>query len=68
MNLQCPVCGGELFYLQEHGSFVSFRIGPEGHAVDIRATKELVDLTPETVVHCLTCVWHGAVLELLAGA
>lgn len=68
MFLRCPLCGSELYYLEGHGAFVSFRIDLAGRAAEMRPKDAGVVLSPETMVHCLACAWCGQVEELQAGA
>jgi len=68
MFLRCPLCGSELYYLEGHSSFVSFRIDLAGCAAEMRPKDAKAVLSPETTVHCLACAWCGPVQELQASA
>jgi hypothetical protein len=64
MHMRCPLCGALFFYQDDMESFSSFKVTLEGQADEVRKEGIRVELTPNSEVFCVSCAWHGTVLEL----
>ena len=64
MDLKCPVCGSNRFFVEDGASTVFFSLHPSGAPFEVSPPGVLVTLQEASVLHCSGCAWNGTWVDL----
>jgi hypothetical protein len=64
MDLKCPVCGSNRFFVEDGARTVFFSLHPSGAPFEVSPPEAVAQLQGELVLHCSGCAWNGTWREL----